>query len=86
MALTTKVLTPREIARGAFLFGQAFARNEQFPNQGEFEGFYGAAYDASDSGNLHAKGALYLVYIGASCWASVSIGLSYLRRLMASLA
>lgn len=63
MALTTKVLTPREIARGAFLFGQAFARNEQFPNQGEFEGFYGAAYDASDSGDLHAKGAFYLVYI-----------------------
>lgn len=80
------MLTPREIARGAFLFGQAFARNEQFPNQGEFEGFYGAAYDASDSGDLHAKGALYLVYIGASCWASVCIGLSYLLRLMASLA
>ena len=86
MALTAKVLTPREIARGAFLFGQAFARNEQFPNQGEFEGFYNAAYDASDSGDLHAKCALYLVYIGASCLAYVYIGLSYLRRLMASLA
>ena len=51
-----------------------------------FEGFCSATYDANDSGDLHAKGALYLVYIGFSCWAYVYIGHSYLRRLMASLA
>ena len=67
MALTTKVLTPREIARGAFLFGQAFARSEAHPDKGEFEGFCNVVCDASDSGNLHAIGALYLVYIGDSC-------------------
>ena len=31
-----------------------------------FEGICGVAYDASDSGGLHAKVVLYLVYIGDS--------------------
>lgn len=30
---------PREVARGAFLFGQTFERNETLPDMGTLEGF-----------------------------------------------
>lgn len=85
---TTKVLTPCEIARGAFCLNKRVRTMKCFRirvHKDAFEGFCGVVCNASDFSRLLTEPALYLARIGYSFSRHLHIGFSYLCRLMASL-